>query len=194
VLLNGQNNGAMPAWKQLSDTDIAAVITYTKNNWSNKTGQIVQPADVLAVRQGKALAGGAAAAAAPAAEAAAPAPAASAADTSAAAPAALKLPIDVFFASGKSGLDDAAKKAVADAVTILKSTPDAKVALSGYVDASGNAAANAELAKERAKAVRAALTAAGVAEDRIELRKPGQIEAGASNQNNARRVEILLAS
>lgn len=51
VLLNGQNNGAMPAWKQLSDTEIAAVITYTKNNWSNKTGQLVQPADVLAARK-----------------------------------------------------------------------------------------------------------------------------------------------
>ena len=51
VLLNGQNNGAMPAWKQLSDTEIAAVITYTKNNWSNKTGQVVQPADVVAARK-----------------------------------------------------------------------------------------------------------------------------------------------
>ena len=51
VLLNGQNNGAMPAWKQLSDTEIAAVITYTKNNWSNKTGQAVQPADVVAARK-----------------------------------------------------------------------------------------------------------------------------------------------
>ncbi len=51
ILLNGQNNGAMPAWKQLSDTDIAAVITYTKNNWSNKTGQLVQPAEVLAARK-----------------------------------------------------------------------------------------------------------------------------------------------
>ncbi|PND39671.1 cytochrome c oxidase subunit II [Paucibacter aquatile] len=51
VLLNGQNNGAMPAWKQLSDTEIAAVITYTKNSWSNKTGQVVQPAEVLAARK-----------------------------------------------------------------------------------------------------------------------------------------------
>jgi len=51
VLLNGQNNGAMPAWKSLSDTEIAAVITFTKNNWSNKTGQLVQPADVLAARK-----------------------------------------------------------------------------------------------------------------------------------------------
>jgi cytochrome c oxidase subunit 2 len=51
VLLNGQNNGAMPAWKQLSDTELAAVITYTKNSWSNKTGQAVQPAQVVAARK-----------------------------------------------------------------------------------------------------------------------------------------------
>ena len=51
VLLNGQNNGAMPAWKQLSDTDIAAVISYTKNNWANKTGQLVQPAAITAARK-----------------------------------------------------------------------------------------------------------------------------------------------
>jgi cytochrome c oxidase subunit 2 len=51
VVLHGQNNGTMPAWKQLSDTEIAAVVTYTKNNWSNKTGQLVQPADVLAARK-----------------------------------------------------------------------------------------------------------------------------------------------
>jgi cytochrome c oxidase subunit II len=51
ILLNGQGNGAMPAWKQLSDTDIAAVITYTKNNWSNKTGQLVQPAEITVARK-----------------------------------------------------------------------------------------------------------------------------------------------
>lgn len=51
VVLNGQNNGTMPAWKQLSDADVAAVVTFTKNNWSNKTGQLVQPADVKAARK-----------------------------------------------------------------------------------------------------------------------------------------------
>jgi cytochrome c oxidase subunit 2 len=51
VVLNGQNNGAMPSWKQLSDTEIAAVITFTKNNWSNKTGQLVQPSEVAAARK-----------------------------------------------------------------------------------------------------------------------------------------------
>lgn len=50
VLLKGQNNGAMPSWKQLSDTDIAAVISFTKNSWSNKTGQLVQPAEVKVER------------------------------------------------------------------------------------------------------------------------------------------------
>ena len=51
VMLNGQNNGAMPAWRQLSDTDIAAVISYTKNSWTNKTGQLVQPAAITAARK-----------------------------------------------------------------------------------------------------------------------------------------------
>ena len=51
VLLQGVNNGAMPAWKQLSDTELAAVITYTKNHWGNKTGQLVQPAEVAAARK-----------------------------------------------------------------------------------------------------------------------------------------------
>jgi cytochrome c oxidase subunit 2 len=51
VLLNGAAGGAMPSWKQLSDTELAAVMTYAKNNWSNKTEQVVQPADVVAARK-----------------------------------------------------------------------------------------------------------------------------------------------
>lgn len=51
ILLNGKN--AMPAWKAtLSDTEIAAVITYTRNSWGNKAeDNIVQPAEVLAARK-----------------------------------------------------------------------------------------------------------------------------------------------
>ena len=56
VLLNGQKSGKfpaeMPSWKQLSDTDIAAVITFTRNSWSNKAAEnIVQPAEVMAARK-----------------------------------------------------------------------------------------------------------------------------------------------
>jgi len=48
IMLNGK--GAMPAWKQLSDTEIAAVMTYAQNTWSNQTGRMVQPADVKVAR------------------------------------------------------------------------------------------------------------------------------------------------
>ncbi len=51
VVLNGAANGAMPSWKQLSDTEIAAVATYAKNQWSNATGQLVQPTEVAALRK-----------------------------------------------------------------------------------------------------------------------------------------------
>ena len=51
VVLNGRAALGMPSWKQLSDTEIAAVVTYTKNNWSNKTGQLVQPSDVTVARK-----------------------------------------------------------------------------------------------------------------------------------------------
>ncbi|MDD3784646.1 MAG: cytochrome c oxidase subunit II [Hydrogenophaga sp.] len=52
VVLNGVSGTAMIGWKdQLSPTEIAAVITYAKNSWSNQTQQIVQPAEVVAARQ-----------------------------------------------------------------------------------------------------------------------------------------------
>ena len=55
VLLNGVlKDGkptAMVSFKHLSDVDIAAVITYTRNSWANKTGDAVAPADVKAARK-----------------------------------------------------------------------------------------------------------------------------------------------
>jgi len=52
TVLNGRLDKGMPSWKAvLGDTDLAAVITYTKNSWSNHTGQLVQPAEVLAARK-----------------------------------------------------------------------------------------------------------------------------------------------
>lgn len=52
IVLNGKPATAMAAFgKQLSDLDLAAVITYERNNWSNQTGDVVQPADVAARRK-----------------------------------------------------------------------------------------------------------------------------------------------
>ena len=53
ILLNGKNQG-MPAWKQLSDVEIASVITYTRQAWSNAgagTEPVVQPAEVKSARK-----------------------------------------------------------------------------------------------------------------------------------------------
>jgi cytochrome c oxidase subunit II len=192
TLLNGAANGAMPAWKQLSDTELAAVATYTKNSWSNKTGKVIQPAEVADVRAGKTPATFATTTTA-AAPAAAVVPAAAAPTVAAAATDGLPLP--VYFAVGKSALDADAQKALGKAIEMLKGKPDTKIALSGYVDSSGSAAKNAELAKQRAFAVRDALTKAGVAAERIELRKPSQVDGGSgAAAERARRVDIVSAS
>lgn len=198
VLLDGRLNGAMPSWKQLSDVELAAVATYAKNHWTNQTGKMIQPADFKAAREGKFPAGGAtpAAAAAPAAPAAAAAPAPAAPEATsapAAAAPATGLPYQVFFATGDSNLDAEAQKTLKSAAEFLKAHPDAKVALSGFVDSTGSAAVNEELAKKRAQAVRDALQADGVAADRIDLRKPQAITAGQGSDREARRVDIVSA-
>lgn len=97
----------------------------------------------------------------------------------------------VYFASGSSALDEDGRASVQRAARTLSAGLAARVALSGYVDASGNAATNAELAKHRALAVREALLAAGVPAEAVELRKPQQITAGGS-PDEARRVDLLL--
>jgi len=51
VVLNGRPGTAMAPFKHLSDVEIASVITYTRNNWANKTGDMVTPADVKALRK-----------------------------------------------------------------------------------------------------------------------------------------------
>jgi cytochrome c oxidase subunit 2 len=52
IVLNGKAGTSMAAFgKQLSDTEIAAVVSYERNSWGNKTGTVVQPSDVKAARK-----------------------------------------------------------------------------------------------------------------------------------------------
>jgi cytochrome c oxidase subunit 2 len=51
LVLNGKAGTAMPPFKHLSDVDIAAVVTYTRNNWNNKSGEAVAPAEIKALRK-----------------------------------------------------------------------------------------------------------------------------------------------
>jgi cytochrome c oxidase subunit 2 len=186
VVLEGRNNGAMPSWKALSDVELAAVLTFTKNHWSNKTGQLIQPVQFKDARGGKFPEGGAAT------PSAAP-PAAAEPVAGAAAAAATPQPYQVFFATGDKALNAEAQAVVAQAAEYLKAHADSKVALSGFVDATGNADQNTELAKQRAQNVAKALTDAGVAQERIALHKPTTITAGAGADQQARRVDIVAA-
>jgi K(+)-stimulated pyrophosphate-energized sodium pump len=120
------------------------------------------------------------------------APAAAAAAAAAADSASIKVEggvVKFYFASGKADLAAGAPQALAD---IVKGVAAGKKAVvSGFADASGNAEMNAELAKQRAFAVRDALKALGLADDKIELKRPEQV-TGSGDAAQARRVEVSL--
>ena len=97
--------------------------------------------------------------------------------------------VKFYFASGKADIAEGASNALAEVVAAVGQGK--KVVLSGYSDASGDAAQNAELAKQRVFAVRDVLKTAGVAEDKIELMKPETV-TGTGNMAEARRVEVKL--
>jgi len=51
VVIKGKPETAMIAWgEQLSDLEVAAIVTYERNSWGNNAGDVVQPADVKAAR------------------------------------------------------------------------------------------------------------------------------------------------
>jgi cytochrome c oxidase subunit II len=51
VVMNGRPGTAMAPFKHLSDVEIASVITYERNSWANKTGDMVSPAEIKAARK-----------------------------------------------------------------------------------------------------------------------------------------------
>jgi outer membrane protein OmpA-like peptidoglycan-associated protein len=99
--------------------------------------------------------------------------------------------VKFYFATAKADVAAGANEALAD---VVKGVAEGKKAVvSGFHDATGDAAMNEELAKQRAFAVRDALKALGVAEDKIELKKPEVTSASGSNAE-ARRVEVALGA
>ena len=165
---------AMASFKHLTDKDLAGVMAYTRSSWSNKAAEFAQPIDFSKARNGGVL---------PAA-AAAPKETAPAVVTASG-----SMPARIYFATGKKDMPTDAKESLDAALAFLKGKADAKIDITGYTDKTGDQAANLELAKERAKAVRAALVAAGIAQDRINMKPPAEITGGGDNKE-ARRVEI----
>ena len=97
----------------------------------------------------------------------------------------------LYFDLGKAELPADAAAKLADVAKALAGAPARRLVLSGFHDASGDPAKNAELAKQRALAARDALKAAGADAARIQLRKP-ESTTGDGTAQEARRVELRL--
>jgi outer membrane protein OmpA-like peptidoglycan-associated protein len=104
------------------------------------------------------------------------------------APAVVTLPASVYFETGSAMIGDEGKATLAGAAAIV-AAEGGNIALTGHTDKTGDAAANEELAKQRAVAVRDALMAQGVAESSIVMQPP-MFVTGAVNDRAARRVDI----
>jgi outer membrane protein OmpA-like peptidoglycan-associated protein len=97
----------------------------------------------------------------------------------------------VYFEVGKADLPEDAPMLLRPAIRMARAVEGSKLVVSGYHDASGDAAANAELAKRRALAVRDMLIASGVGEQKVELARP-VVTMGGADDAEARRVEVTL--
>jgi len=98
----------------------------------------------------------------------------------------------VYFDTGKADVVPAFAATAAGLQGWLASHEGATLAVSGFNDPTGNAAANAELSKNRAQAVKAALVAAGIADSAVELVKPEETTDATTTDANARRVEVVV--
>jgi K(+)-stimulated pyrophosphate-energized sodium pump len=97
--------------------------------------------------------------------------------------------VKFYFASSSAEVPAGSSEALVEIVKAAQG--GSRVLVSGYHDASGDATKNAELAKQRAVAVGAALKMAGVPDDKVELAKPEQAAADGSPAE-ARRVEVKI--
>ena len=173
TITNGRHN-QMPAWGGFLDKDKLHIMTAYVWGLSNKDGK------------------------APAAAPAEPAAAASAVTASAPAAeengdASVAVENDVakfYFATGKKEVPADAAEVAAELVKAGKEGK--KLVVSGFADSTGDAAANAELSKERAQAVQAFLEAQGVEAANIELLKPESITGAQGNTAEGRRVEVKV--
>jgi K(+)-stimulated pyrophosphate-energized sodium pump len=97
----------------------------------------------------------------------------------------------LYFAVGVAEVPADAGKTLEAIVAYAKANPTAQLAVSGFHDTTGSQATNEEIAKNRAMAVRDALKNVGIAEERVELKKP-MVTTGTGGPEEARRVEVSV--
>jgi membrane fusion protein (multidrug efflux system) len=111
--------------------------------------------------------------------------------TAGAFPAASPSGIAVYFARGQATLDTEAQRALRVGAAAYAGI-GTQILVTGYADRTGNAAANTELAKQRATAVRNELVQLGVEPQRIKLVPPAAV-TGSDRDDEARRVDVVVA-
>jgi outer membrane protein OmpA-like peptidoglycan-associated protein len=99
--------------------------------------------------------------------------------------------VKFYFASGQADLASGALDALGEAIAAAKEGK--RLVLSGFHDATGNPAMNAELARQLELSVRGVLVGAGVAERHLEIMKPQAMPDNVDSKAEARRVDVTIA-
>ena len=100
--------------------------------------------------------------------------------------------VKVYFDTAKVDVTPAFIRTASGLKEWLDTHSGSTVAISGYSDPSGDAAANAELSKQRAQAVQAGLVAAGIPAEAALLVKPEVTADATVSAEAARRVEVVV--
>jgi outer membrane protein OmpA-like peptidoglycan-associated protein len=100
--------------------------------------------------------------------------------------------LTVYFDTGKSAVSNDLSTAGAKLKDYMAKNPAAKIAVSGYNDPTGNAAANAALSKKRAQEVAKALAGIGIPAASIALEKPPETTGTGTSNAESRRVEVVV--
>ena len=103
----------------------------------------------------------------------------------------LPTPAKLYFESGSAEYPADTKLSLAAVIAYLRNNKDTLAVVSGFHSEEGSLEVNQKLAKQRAKSVSQLLQDAGVAEDRIVLRKPVET-TGSGSSDEARRVEVSV--
>ena len=103
----------------------------------------------------------------------------------------------VFFDTNSTTLSQQSSTTVTEAANVAKSTPSARVAVTGYTDTDGSPAYNQQLSIRRADAVKKALVSNGIAPQAITVNGSGEagllIETPDQTKNEKnRRVQIVV--